>query len=143
MDLSFPSVKKGKKGRGRGREGARKRLDLCKVRRIHFASEESDASSKGTNPADCVWLSSKLYFVPVSSFKHNRRRGFLEATDYEMSRTCMPYLYFILRELCLPVKIASFERIYDTFFGKGRGGGGEGGILISRVCVFGWIIYSN
>lgn len=40
---------------------------------------------------------SKLYFVPVSSFKHNRRGGFLEAAGYEMSRTCMPYLlYFFL-----------------------------------------------
>lgn len=65
MDLSF-FLCKGRKGKkeeeeeekgereegGRGRQG--NWLDLCKVRRIHFASQESDASSKGTNPADCI-----------------------------------------------------------------------------------------
>lgn len=116
MDLSFPLCKERReegKGEKRGRAGSmqsapdtfcirRKRcfLEGNKSRRLHLAT-------------------SKLYSVPVSSFKHNRRRGFLEATDYEMSRTCAPYLYYFTVSRVCPLKFLLSREFTAHFRGRG------------------------
>lgn len=134
--LVLPSLQRVRSGERKEREGGRELLDLCKVRRIHFASEESDASSKGRNPADCIWLRQSFIPFPCHPLNNNRRGGFLEATKCRLARASR--IFIILRELCFPVK-NSFDREFTTHF-RGRRER-EGEILISGN-VFGWIIYS-